>query len=482
MRIVLIEASEVNIFNIFQMHKMPRLGLPIIGKILTNLGHRVIIYIENISPIDWEEVFSADLVGISALTPTAPRAYEIAEKIRAKGKNISICGGGPHFTFLPDEALDHFFDYVVRGEGEKTMVELVNWLENPKPAAIKNISGLSYRIGQNIFHNPGRPFMSSDELNLLPAPDLNLIRGYKIKELIPMQTSRGCPFGCEFCSVQIMWGREYRFRSVDNVIKELEELTGKFPQAKIFFYDDNFAASLPRAKTLLKEILHRNIKFTWQTQMRVKDTEDSELMKLMSLSGCKWLFFGLESINPKTLKDYKKSQTVADIIQGIKIIREFGIKALGMFVVGGDSDVTTTAKETVKFAEKNKIDAIQLWALGPLPGTRVYNKLKAQGRLLFEELGVKKWRLYDGIRVVIKPQNMTAWQLQVSIAKAMASYYGWRWFGKSLATTLKFISFRSWKDIKSQAESLVLSIYALRLTNQAKEFLKKHLADLKKLA
>lgn len=482
MKIVLIEVAEPKIFNIFRMQKMPRLGLPIIGKILQNLDHEVVIYVENISAIDWPEVFSADLVGISALTPTATRAYEITEKIRAKRKNISIVGGGPHFTFLPEEALK-YFDFVVRGEGEKTIVELVDWMVNLNAEPIENISGLSYRIGRKIFHNPDRPFLSSEELDLLPFPDLSLIAGYKIKDLIPVQTSRGCPYDCEFCSVQIMWGREYRFRSVSRVIEELEKLNRQYPGAKVFFYDDNFAANFSRTKKLLREILHRNIVFTWQTQVRVGVAKDLELMELMAQSGCKWLFLGLESVNPETLREYKKSQTIEDISQGIKIIHKFGMKALGMYVIGGDSDGITTAKETVCFAEELELDALQIWTLGPLPGTPVYKKLEAQGRLLFLELGDKMWRLYDGIRVVIQPKQMTPWQLQISVIRAMMSYYAWKWFSKGLIMSLRFIKspVHSWKDRKSNFRSLLLSVYADRLTRQAKKFLKEHLADLKKL-
>ena len=481
MKIILIEVAEPKIFNIFRMQKMPRLGLPIIGKILQNLGHEVVIYVENISAIDWPEVFSADLVGISALTPTATRAYEIAEKIRAKKKNISICGGGPHFTFLPEEALK-YFDFVIRNEGEKTIVELVEWLANPDSAVIKNILGLSYRIGQKIFHNPDRPFLSSEELDLLPFPDFSLIAGYKIKDLIPVQTSRGCPFNCTFCSVTPMFGKGYRFRSVESIMAELEKLKNQYPGAKVFFYDDNFAANFSRTKGLLREMIHRKIMPTWQTQVRVGVAKDLELMELMAQSGCKWLFLGLESVNPETLKEYKKNQTIEDISQGIETIHKFGMKALGMYVVGGDSDGITTAKETVCFAEKLKLDALQIWTLGPLPGTLVYKKLKAQGRLLFLELGDKMWRLYDGIRVVIQPKQMTPWQFQISVIRAMMSYYAWKWFNKGFVAIGKFLSpFHSWQAKKSSFRSLVLSIYARGLTRQAKKFLKEHLADLKKL-
>ena len=341
--------------------------------------------------------------------------------------------------------------------------------------------GLSYWIGKSIFHNPDRPFLSQAELDALPFPDLGLIKGYEVKEVVPVQTSRGCPFNCTFCSVTPMFGKGYRFRSVGRIMDELERLKKMYPKAKLFFYDDNFAASLPRAKALLRAMIHQRVMPTWQTQVRAEAARDIELMELMSFSGCKWLFLGLESVNPETLNEYKKGQTVADIAQGIKTIHSFGMKALGMFVIGSDSDIATTAKKTVRFANKHKIDAIQLWALGPLPGTLVYENLKAKGRLLFEELGIKKWRLYDGVRVVIQPENMTALQLQLSIGKAMAGYYAWKWFGKSLMTAVKFVSFRSWKDIRSQAESLALSVYARRLTKEVKKFLKEHLDNLKKI-
>ncbi|HEX7400681.1 MAG TPA: cobalamin-dependent protein, partial [candidate division Zixibacteria bacterium] len=181
-------------FHVFSAFKLPRMGLPIMGTVLRDKGYQVKIFCSDIAPIDWSEVLSADMVMLSTITSTATETYQIARKIKEKakvlGKDIPIVMGGAHVTFMAHEALDQHADFVVRGEGEETILELLSWLEDGNdPNVISRIKGLSYKIGNRVHHNENRPpFMDQDSL---PTPDLSLIQGWKNPSIFPVITSRG---------------------------------------------------------------------------------------------------------------------------------------------------------------------------------------------------------------------------------------------------------------------------------------------------
>lgn len=222
-RIVGIEPGSPGL-HIFSKFRLPRLGLPLLGKILTLEGYEVRIYCQDVSRIDWDDVWRADLVLISSITSTAPEAYKIAEDRR--NRDIPVVLGGSHVTFKPEEALE-FADYVVRGEGEQTIVELVRWLRDGNHSNLSDIKGLSFRMDGKFHHNPSRPLLQ--DLDSLPYPDLSLIQGFDKTGVAPMITSRGCPLDCTFCSVTKMFGRRFRFCSGTKVIDEIENLRQEFP-------------------------------------------------------------------------------------------------------------------------------------------------------------------------------------------------------------------------------------------------------------
>ena len=187
---------------------------------------------------------NADIIGLSSITSTAPRAFQLAKRFRSMG--IPVVMGGPHSTFLPEESL-RYADYVVRGEGEETIVELIEHLESER--SLDDIKGLSYTEGDAFIHNPDRPLIQ--DLDSGPIPDLNVVHNWQKRTVIPIATSRGCPFGCKFCSVIQMFGRKYRFKSIDRVIEEIREVASR--KAHIFFIDDNFAANKERTKDTSQE-------------------------------------------------------------------------------------------------------------------------------------------------------------------------------------------------------------------------------------
>jgi radical SAM superfamily enzyme YgiQ (UPF0313 family) len=392
----------------FSYMNLPRLGLPMIGAALKQAGHDVVIYCPSLRPVDWDDVLAADLVGISSITATAPVAYEAADRLRRRGVPTVI--GGSHATFMADEALEHA-DYVARGEGgDALMLELIDALEGRRD--LDTIAGLSFMRDGSAGHNPLRSPCA--DLDTLPVPDMSLIAGCERLRAIPIMTSWGCPFACNFCSVTPVFGRKYRHRSPEHVVAEIKE---KQPR-RIFFYDDNFAADKKRLKALLQMMIDEGCAIRWTSQVRADVAKDPELLDLMRRSGCERLAIGFESINQATLDRYEKSQTVEDIARAVDRFHEYGIALHGMFVLGADTDSVETVRDTARFARKHEIESLMLNILTPLPGTRLYAELDEAGRI-FD----RSWDHYDIQHVVFKPAQMTACQLQREMLRAWSHFY-----------------------------------------------------------
>lgn len=401
--------------HIFSKFPIPRLGSILLSTILRDKGYNVRVFIEDISRPDWSFIENSDIVCISTITSTAIRAYEIADRLRDRG--ITVIIGGAHPSFMPEEALEHS-DYVVRGEGDHTLPELISHLEKGLPVA--SIRGISYRdpSGQ-IVNNP--PRLLIEDLDALPEPDFSLVYGWKPANIYPVSTSRGCPFNCRFCSVIPMFGRRYRFKSVEATLKELRYVSS-VSRATVFFVDDNFAANKKRAKAILRGMTEERLKLSWSAQVRVDVARDHELLRLMADSGCSTLYIGFESVNPKTLELYNKKQGLEEIVDCIKAVKEHGIRIHGMFVLGADTDSVDTIKSTADFARRLRIDTIQFMMLTPLPGTPVFFEMRDSGRLLHTD-----WGKYDAHHVVFEPLLMKPETLHLETLKAMKRFYSWRY-------------------------------------------------------
>ena len=419
-RVYFIEAKSPGA-HVFSAYALPRLGTILLATILRQKGYETRVFIEDIAKPDWKAFRDVEVVGISTITSTANRAYRMADRLRSEGKTVIM--GGPHPTFLPDEALEHC-DYVIRGEGEESIVELLEHIEGKRPA--EGIGGLSYKTPTGNAHNPSREFIK--DLTEHPAPDFSLVHEWKAKNgVIPIATSRGCPFDCKFCSVIHMFGRKYRFKPIDRIIQEIKEVW--FKGAFIFFVDDNFTADKNRTKELLKRIISDGLKIQWSAQVRSDAAKDRELLRLMKKSGCTNVYIGFESVNQKTLELMNKKQGLEDMKSAIAGFKDFGIRIHGMFVLGMDTDDEETIKDTQRFARQMDLETVQFLILTPLPGTPVYEELKAQGRILHTD-----WSKYDALHAVFSPAQMTPAQLQRGVFKAMARFYSWSRFIKHVAS------------------------------------------------
>jgi len=335
---------------------------------------------DSLDEIDFDE--KVDMVGITTITSTAPRAYEIADEFRKR--KVPVIMGGIHPSVLPDEASLHA-DAVVIGEAESVMGRLLE----------------DFRSGnlQKFYASSERP-----DLSKLPLPRKDLLFGNKFyREMDMVQTTRGCPFNCDFCSVSDFFGRTYRTRPVQDIVKEVKLLKNR---AIILFVDDNIAGRPDHARELFKALIP--LKVRWFSQASIIIARDKELLKLAAKSGCKALFIGFESISEQSLKQVGKSiNRITEYEEGIKRIHDSGISIIGAFIFGFDSDGIDVFDRTIDFIERNKIELASFSILTPLPGTRLYKQLDQQGRIFDRD-----WAKYTCGEVVFKPKLLSVDQLQ----------------------------------------------------------------------
>jgi radical SAM superfamily enzyme YgiQ (UPF0313 family) len=415
-KILFIEPKN-NHLHIYSRYELPRLGSILLATIMRGLGYETkVLFMKTREALKHD--FNPDLAAISTITSTAQSAFDIGDGLRARG--IPVVFGGPHVTFYPEEALQHG-DYCIMGEGERAMPALVEALNGTR--GFEEVPGLVWRENGAIRRNPVAAPV--EDLDSLPFPDFSLLdMGNRTKmgnlflghSLIPMQTSRGCPFDCSFCSVTAMFGKRYRFRSAASVIAELSQYDPK--RHYIFFYDDNFTANSHRAKELLRQMIALDLGFKWSTQVRADIARDPELLDLMSRAGCTTLYIGFESVDPESLREMKKSQTVEEITKAIADIRRYKIHIHGMFVFGFDTDTLEKTRATVKFAIKHKIDSAQFMILTPLPGSATHAALRDEGRIVDNA-----WDTYDAHHVKFHPRRLSPWELQWAQIEAHSRFY-----------------------------------------------------------
>jgi len=370
--------------------KFPFLSTAVIGALTPN-GHEVEVCDENLKPLDFNDV--PDVVALTVLTPLAPRAYEIADAYRAKGAKVVM--GGFHPTWLPDEALGHA-DAVVAGEAEQVWARLI---ADADAGTLKKV-----------YRSDGRPDAAT-----LPVPRRELLdgKGYFFTNIL--QTTRGCPFDCKFCSVTAFYGGTYRFRPVDEVEKEIESFTKG--AGFVLFVDDNIVGSPAYAKRLFAML--KNHKKKWMSQASTTILKDPELMRLASESGCHGLFMGFESLTQDNLDLMgKKMNVLQNYRDVIARLHDHGIGVHGSFIFGYDHDDSSVFDRVLDFTREVRLDAAFMPVLTPFPGTGIYERLEAEGRIISRD-----WSLYDMEHVVFRPRGMSVEELQAGHDRANREFY-----------------------------------------------------------
>jgi radical SAM superfamily enzyme YgiQ (UPF0313 family) len=355
---------------------IPQLALHLIAG-LTPPEHEVKLVEEELEQIDLEE--ECDLVGISCMTSNAVRAYELAREFRRRGKTVVL--GGVHPTLLPEEALQHA-DCVVIGEAEGVWEQLLQ----------------DFQQGRLLsrYHCAHPPLERYVHLRSRSQGH----RGFL--GVIPVMTTRGCPYNCEFCCVHDIYGRRIRHTPVENVVRHMVDSGGKL----FIFLDDNIIGDPAYARSLFGAV--RPLGIRWVGQASLSLVKHTELMELASDSGCIGLFFGLESVSTSQLQKMRKAPSeLSGVEEAIRKIRDCGIYFHASVIFGFDSDTRNTFPETLDFLEKNRISSASINVLTPYPGTRIYQQFKEEGRLLTED-----WRYYDHSTTVFRPMNMSPFELQ----------------------------------------------------------------------
>ncbi|MCL5277162.1 MAG: B12-binding domain-containing radical SAM protein [Deltaproteobacteria bacterium] len=390
------KAVEANVFA--QFMNLPLMGPLYLGTQIRDAGFDVKIVNENLlgRQLTLNEL-EGDFLLLTSLTSTSERAYDLARQFKQKNPGSTVIMGGIHATFLKEEALK-YVDYVVTGEGEEVIVDLLKNAAGPGPA-------------QRIIN--GKPLNRLDDL---PVPDFGLLVNSQKMRITPVMTSRGCPYDCNFCSVTKMFGQGYRTLPIERVMEELRRVQTNF----VFFYDDNFTANINRTHQLMERIAKGRFRFEWSAQVRTDITRYPDLVKDMKRAGCNTVYIGFESVSNETLDSLSKHQTLDDIQRAINVFHKNSIRIHGMFIFGGDEDDKTIFNETVRFSVKNKIDTVQYMVLTPLPGTETYQRLESEGRLLH-----KMWNYYDGLHAVFQPKNMTPFELQRGMLDAFEDFYSY---------------------------------------------------------
>ena len=352
---------------------------------------------EAVQPLDLEAILRrgrVDLAGITVMTPLAPRAYELADALRARG--VPVVLGGIHPSALPREAARHA-DAVVVGEAEGVWRQVL-------------ADARKRRLGR-FYQSRSRPSLEG-----LSIARRDLFRPGAYLTLATVQTSRGCPFSCDFCSVTRFFGRTYRCRPVADVVREIETLGQKI----IFFVDDNIFGAPGRARELFQRLIP--LRLTWVGQSSINIARNPELLRLAARSGCRGLFVGLESLISDNLRDMGKSllNRVTDYREAISRIQGHGIGVEGAFIFGFDKDDPGIFARTVEFAKRVRLAAAQFGILTPFPGTPLRDRLEREKRIT-----VRDWGRHTISNVVYKPARLSAEALQEGFEWAYRAFYSY---------------------------------------------------------
>jgi len=341
-----------------------------------------------------------DVVGVTSATLTFKTGLEVIKIARETLPNCLTVMGGPHATVLDVRTMQEpgAPDLVVRGEGEQTLLELVELVSTSNLKDISKVNGITYKHDGKIVRTQDREFIRN--LDELPHPAYKHfdLSGYKLggKNYLPIITSRGCPFNCAFCLASDMCGKEFRARSPKKVVDELEWLRDEHGADAFAFYDDTFTYDKKRAFDICDEIIARKISMPWDCRTRV-DQVTTEMLQKMKAAGCKLIHYGVESGSQEMLNAMRKGTTVEQNERAIKLTKEAGIGAAISVVVGYPGETPEMLQKTVAFMKKTKPDYVYMCQAIPYPGTEMANVLEKLGWEMDNE-----WNHYDEVTPVFK--------------------------------------------------------------------------------
>jgi len=418
---------------------MPHLWMFLL-KALTPAGHEVLLIDGNARPMNEEQLVQfvvqegVELVGIGSMTRMISRAYRMADAIRAAG--VRVVMGGPHVTEVPDEALgrdggQRHADAVALGEADELWPKIV---EDAARGELKEIytpvddKGKERKPSLQPYPAIEWEKFDLDQFDLIPKAMRPFLErhgsGWGSIHMIPIESGRGCPYGCEFCTVTGFFGDSIRFRTNESVVEELLRLKTharkERKQVIVFFIDDNFAINIKRTKSLLRDIIAAKAQLPWTAQISANLLRDEELVDLIAASDGKWIFIGMESIDSANLADVNKSfNKPAEYSAVLNRLAKRNIYAITSFIIGLDNDTVGVAERTLQQIETWPPGMPVFGPLTPFPSTPLYARLQAAGRLTRP----KHWLDYAPYRMAHTPLKMTIPETQEELEKAWTTAY-----------------------------------------------------------
>lgn len=388
----------------------PPLGLTYIAGVLLREGIEVKILDLLVNNFSLEKIekeirgFNPQIVGATSVTMNFPKAIKILRAFKEIDPHVITIIGGPHATFDVEGTLSEpHIDIVVRGEGEETIVELMDVLR--RGGDIKKVKGIAFRRDGEIIITPQRPFIP--DLDTIPFPARHLLPISKYLALgspCGVITSRGCPYSCIFCVGQRMVGKKVRFRKPNLVVDEIEEVV-KMGFENLSIDDDLFTLNHKHSFSICEEIIKRKLNITWGAFARV-DTISKDLLKKMKEAGCRTLCFGMESGNQKILNLIKKRITLEQIREAVRLSRELDYDIISSFIIGLPGESKRTLRETIEFAQSLG-EGYGFHILAPFPGTEVRERAKEYGLKIL----TNDWECYDANRAVAETPEVKAEEL-----------------------------------------------------------------------
>ncbi|KKQ78831.1 MAG: hypothetical protein UT02_C0055G0009 [Parcubacteria group bacterium GW2011_GWC2_38_7] len=400
MRILLIDPPFYRIFGFYNRY-FP-FGVATIGTVLRNAGHDVLVYDAdaNDNPTDmdytrlpekyqhylnsfkddnnpiWLELrkiikdFNPAVVGISIWTTFAASAFHIAKISKEINSSCPVIMGGPHATVKADEILKilPYVDYIVRGEGESTVLELVQYIESEKPE-LTQINGLSYKQNKEIKHNTSREM--TKDLDKFPFPDRSLLmneKRYTSEDMGLIMTSRGCPYGCTYCSTDT---RRVSYRSIENVLREIRLVKERYGTTQFSFKDDSFTVNRKRVEDLCDRLIAEKLNINWECNTRVNLISD-DLLEKMKRAGCNSIKVGIESGSERVLREMNKGITHEHVRNAARLFRKTGIHWTGYFMMGVPGETVDDVYKTLNFMYEVKPDFASIGVYEPFPGTPMF--------------------------------------------------------------------------------------------------------------
>lgn len=400
----------------------PPLGLGYLASIAESLGNDVRIIDPEASELNLGDLekelskFYPDVVGISTPTPSIYEAYKIAKLAKRINEDSKVLIGGCHATFCDDEILEQCksIDIVVRGEGEKTLEELIS----KKFKDLREIKGITYREGNRIRRNEDRGLIKNLDDVPFPAYHLFPMDAYKAggKKFSTMITSRGCPFSCVFCSSSKLFGKVWRGRSAENVVEEMRMLQDEYGIKEFEFLDDTFTLNKRRAIEISNLIRKEGMDVSFTCSSRA-DTINREVAEKLNKAGCHTIYIGVESGDPRILKKLKKGITLKQAADAIKLIKENDMNVVASFILGYFDEGVEEMRRTIEFSKRLNPDYAQYTIFTPYKGTEAYEIANSRDLFL-----TKDWRKFTTVDVVVKSRATPA-QVKQMWQRAYLEFY-----------------------------------------------------------